>query len=129
MGDTPTQPYGMAPYQWLLLDISTALGKVAEWDSFPTNWGVGGQWAPTELGRMAANDFSKYNSLPLIQYNPTLSIPGPNQYDARNGLLFSRCLPFDFFIVNALDSTIVVAHFNSSILTNDEKRFASTTRS
>lgn len=90
IGDTPTQPYGMAPYQWLLLDISTALRKIAEWNSFPTNWGVGGQWAPTQFGRMAAYDFSKYNSLPLIQYNPTLSIPGPNQYDARNGLLFAE---------------------------------------
>ena len=88
VGDNPTKSYGMAPYQWLLLDISTALRNVGEWNGEGTNWAAGGQWAPTIAGRKTADNFSKFNSLPLIQYDPSVSVPGPNQTDSSNGLLF-----------------------------------------
>jgi len=88
VGDNPTKSYGMAPYQWLLLDISTALRNVGEWNGEATNWAAGGQWAPTIAGRKTADNFSKFNSLPLIQYDPSVSLAGPNQTDSDNGLLF-----------------------------------------
>ena len=66
------------------------------------NWAAGGQWAPTIPGRNAADNFSKFNSLPLIQYDPSVSLAGPNQYDNRNGLLFVEACNFGVDVLGPL---------------------------
>ena len=95
IGTNPIQPEGMAPYQWLLLDISTALKEIDSWDGAPTSFFISGvqtgQWPPTIDGRKTALNFSQTNSVPLIEYDPSLSLANggkPNETDNRNGLLF-----------------------------------------
>ena len=94
-GSTPTMPFGMQPYQWLLLDIEDALESIRQWDNISTDFSgvpsvAQGQWSPDELGRKAADDYARNNSVPAIVYDPRLAPEGPNIYDEKVGLLYAE---------------------------------------
>jgi len=91
-GANPTKTYGMEPYQWLLFDIEDAMVSIRNWDGVLTDY-VGqpanqGQWPPTDTGRKAADDYARNNSVPTIQYDPTVV---SNVYDEKLGLLYVNC--------------------------------------